>query len=89
MWFALRSILKVREYFKEFQDHDRSRYYEADLDAIGKKVRTEPQKSGNPWTREWRDTRPYVDVEATIEKLKNDKEYDTTKPITYSIGEDE
>ena len=89
MWFALRSILKVKEYFNEFQDHDRSRYYEANLDAIEKKVRAELHADPATWTREWRDSRPYIDVESTIEKLKADKEYDTTKQITYSIGKDE
>ncbi len=89
MWFALRAILKVPEYFNEFQDHDRSRYYEANLDAIEKKVRAELHANAATWTRDWRDKRPYIDVESTFEKLKTDKEYDTTKPITYSIGKDE
>ena len=88
MWYALRSVLNIEKYFTTVQDHDRSKYYTPKMEAIRKKVNAETYANSATWTREWRDTRPYIDVEATLEKLKTDKEYDTTKPITYSIGED-
>ena len=87
LWFALRSILNVDEYFTKFEDHDRSKYYEPNLEAIRNKVDAELHANANTWTRTWRDSRPYLDVESTIEKLEKDREYDTSKPITYSIGE--
>ena len=89
LWFALRSILNVDEYFNKFEDHDRSKYYEANLDAIREKLDAKLHKNANTWTRAWRDTRPYLDAESTIEKLKADDGYDTAKSITYSIGKDE
>ena len=87
MWFALRSVLNIKKYFTMVQDHDRSKYYIPNMDAIREKVNAETYAEPNTWTREWRDSRPYIDVEPTIEKLENDESYDTTQPITYSIEE--
>jgi hypothetical protein len=69
------------------QDHDRSKYYIPNLEAIKEKVAAATYADTNTWTIEWRGSRPYIDVAATIEKLENDKAYDTAKPITYSIGD--
>ena len=86
LWFALRSILNVGKYFNVVQDHDRSKYYIPKLEAIREKVNAEVKENANTWTIEWRDTRPYIDVEATLKKLESDESYDTSKPITYAIG---
>lgn len=86
LWYALRDVLKVGKYFKVLEDHDRSRYYVANMDAIREKVNAKVEETYNTWTREWRDTRPYLDVDATLKSLEKDDTYDTSKPITYSIG---
>jgi len=87
LWFALRSILNVGKYFNMVQDHDRSKYYIPNLEAIKEKVAAATYADTNTWTIKWRDERPYIDVAATIEKLEKDEAYDTAKPITYSIGD--
>ena len=87
LWFALRTVLNIEKYFTMVQDHDRVKYYTPNMDAIREKVNAETFAESNRWTQEWGYSRPYIDVESTIEKLEKDGEYDTTKPITYSIGE--
>ena len=87
LWFALRTVLNIEKYFTMVKDHDRIKYYTPNMDAIREKVNAETFAESNRWTRKWGYSRPYIDVESTIEKLETDKEYDTTKPIRYSIGE--
>lgn len=88
LWFALRSVLNIEKYFTLVQDHDRSKYYTPNMEAIREKVNAKTYANSATWTREWRDSRPYIDVEATIEKLKSDETYDESAPITYPIGDE-
>lgn len=83
-WYALKTILKLDRYFETRIDKDKSKYYAPKYDAIAERIGCVKVESKDWWNRDWRDTRPFLDVEGVIADLEANKDYDTTAPIDYA-----
>lgn len=87
-WYALKSLLKMRQFFDVRVDHDKSKFYVPNLVEIAKRVGCSTVAFDDWWSIEWRDTRPWIDVDATMSHLEAEKDtYDTESPIDYSAYE--
>ena len=84
-WYALKSLLKMTQFFDVRVDHDRSKFYVPRLDEIAKRVGCSTVAFNDWWSIEWRYTRPWIDVDGTMSRLEAEKDtYDTESPIDYS-----
>ena len=83
MWYALRSLLGLRQFFEVTVDKDKSRYYTPKLSEISLKVGSATKKFVNWWSQEWRCEQPFIDVDSVIAQLEKDNSYDCSLPIVY------
>ena len=81
-WHRLRTLLQTK-YFITLEDHDRSKYYLPDIDKISARLNGSLSKRSDGWTIDFRDSRPFIDVESVISDLEANASYDTTAEITY------
>ena len=83
-WYALKTILKLDRYFETRIDKDKSKYYAPKYEAIAERIGCVKEASKEWWNRDWRDTRPFLDVDGVVEMLEADANYDTKAPIDYA-----
>ena len=82
-WYDLKNLLKLKQYFDVRQAHDRSKFYQVKMDEVKKTVGCATTPDSSWWSMEWRNTRPFIDIELTLDALKNNDKYDCDSPITY------
>lgn len=83
----LKNIVKHPKYFAMKETHDHSKFYTPKMDAIIKMLDEAKKESKDWWSREWRDTRPFLDVDGAIATLESDSSYDPNIPLNYESYE--
>lgn len=91
LFYGLRDLLGMAKkgdttFFNHQKGRSNMHYYSVKREQILQFLsapRTDSQSSGFCWTREWRDSRPWLDVEKAIEYLETSDGHDCTSPITY------
>lgn len=83
-WYGLKSILKVSNLFSVKMGRGTT-LYTPNVEAISKYLGYQAT-SVKWWSLEFRNSRPWIDVDATIAMLESDPTYDISKPINYVEG---
>ena len=88
-WYGLRTVVKMPNLFTAKMGRGTT-LYTPNLTAIRDYLGYTGDASNWWWNFAFMKSRPWIDVDAVIDQLKNDATYDTTKPITYKeyIGGD-
>lgn len=81
-YYALKQVMKLEKFFVVRETHDKSKFYTPNLMAIGSELTKPKNNASSWWNKDWFHTRPWLDVDAVLSKLK-DGEYDMESPITY------
>lgn len=82
-WWALRSLLNVRQYFDVEVARDKSKFYIPRLEDIARRIGAATTPFHSWWSKDWRNSQPYIDVEQVISSLESPDQEVPSTPITY------